>query len=217
MSGYSAAWSSAFDWGSKGPEFKSPYPDHFFLPWFQGKKNMKPEKASLHGSTEPLHTVQPCFIRRQACFIKRLFRWSSSISFRYEAFAFRKYEAQASEDACIIRNFSDDPTPVDLTGFFCFKSLAWSDICIENTRKTRVFFRFKFSVWRIERTGERHKAAKILRFAVCGDTAFMLKIGWFFAFQVEKNKSPTIFLWIKTLRSLCPRLFYLNTFGLNQQ
>ena len=30
-SGYSAAWSSAFDWGSKGPEFKSPYPDHFFL------------------------------------------------------------------------------------------------------------------------------------------------------------------------------------------
>ena len=29
-SGYSAAWSSAFDWGSKGPEFKSPYPDHFF-------------------------------------------------------------------------------------------------------------------------------------------------------------------------------------------
>ena len=29
-SGYSAAWSSAFDWGSKGPEFESPYPDHFF-------------------------------------------------------------------------------------------------------------------------------------------------------------------------------------------
>ena len=49
-SGYSAAWSSAFDWGSKGPEFKSPYPDHFFCPQqnsklhsfefflFQGKK-----------------------------------------------------------------------------------------------------------------------------------------------------------------------------------
>ena len=29
-SGYSAAWSSAFDWGSKGREFKSLYPDHFF-------------------------------------------------------------------------------------------------------------------------------------------------------------------------------------------
>ncbi len=29
-SGYSAAWFSAFDWGSKGPEFESPYPDHFF-------------------------------------------------------------------------------------------------------------------------------------------------------------------------------------------
>ena len=39
------------------------------------------------------------------------------------------------------------------------------------------FFRFKFSVWRIERTGECHKAAKILRFAFSGDTAFMLKNG----------------------------------------
>lgn len=28
-SGYSAVWSSAFDWGSKGREFKSLYPDHF--------------------------------------------------------------------------------------------------------------------------------------------------------------------------------------------
>ena len=36
-SGYSAAWSSAFDWGSKGPEFKSPYPDHFFCPNGQKK------------------------------------------------------------------------------------------------------------------------------------------------------------------------------------
>ena len=43
-------------------------------------------------------------------------------------------------------------------------------------QKTRVFFRFKFSVWRIERTGERHKTAQILRFAFPGDTAFMLKI-----------------------------------------
>ena len=100
---------------------------------------------------------------------------------------------------------------------FCFNSLIYNDLCIENTRKTRVFFRFKFSVWRIWRTRERHKAAKILRLGFPGDTAFMLKIGWFFAFQVEKNKSPTIFLWIKTLRSLCPWLFYLNTFVLNQQ
>ena len=56
----------------------------------------------------------------QVRFIKRLFRWSSSISFRCEAFAFRKYEAQASEDACMIRNFSDNPTPVNPTGFFVF-------------------------------------------------------------------------------------------------
>ena len=31
ISGYSAVWSSAFDWGSKGREFKSLYPDHFKL------------------------------------------------------------------------------------------------------------------------------------------------------------------------------------------
>ena len=30
-SGYSAAWFSAFDWGSKGREFESLYPDHFFV------------------------------------------------------------------------------------------------------------------------------------------------------------------------------------------
>ena len=66
-SGYSAAWSSAFDWGSKGPEFKSPYPDHFFCLDSKAKKNMKPAKASLHGT-------QCRFIRRQACFIKTPFQ-----------------------------------------------------------------------------------------------------------------------------------------------
>ena len=44
MSGYSAAWSSAFDWGSKGREFESLYPDHFFC------KKMVNEDASLHFS-----------------------------------------------------------------------------------------------------------------------------------------------------------------------
>ena len=29
-SGYSAAWFSAFVWGTKGREFESRYPDHFF-------------------------------------------------------------------------------------------------------------------------------------------------------------------------------------------
>ena len=72
-SGYSAAWSSAFDWGSKGREFESLYPDHFFAQ-IPGKKNMKPAKASLHGSTEPLHAPQVRFIRRQACFINLPFQ-----------------------------------------------------------------------------------------------------------------------------------------------
>ena len=44
-SGYSAAWFSAFDWGSKGPEFESPYPDHFFAP--NGQKTWS-RQASLH-------------------------------------------------------------------------------------------------------------------------------------------------------------------------
>ena len=60
MSGYSAAWSSAFDWGSKGREFKSLYPDHFFAQ-IPGKK-MVNEDASLHftepsGSTSHLHAA----------------------------------------------------------------------------------------------------------------------------------------------------------------
>ena len=77
-----------------------------------------------------------------------------------------------------------DPGPCH---HFYFNSLIYNDLCIENTQKTRVFFRFKFSVWRIWRTGGRHKATKILRFALFGDTAFMLKIDWFFAFQVKKK------------------------------
>ena len=70
---------------------------------------------------------------------------------------------------------------------FCFKALIYNDLCIEKTRKARVFFRFKVSVWRIRRTTDHHKAAEILRFAFSGDTAFMLKIGRFFAFQVKKK------------------------------
>ena len=65
------------------------------------------------------------------------------------------------------------------------------DFFINLHPKNSGVFRFKFSVWRIERTGERHKAAQILRFTLFGDTAFMLKIGWFFAFQVKKiNPRP---------------------------
>ena len=67
-SGYSAAWSSAFDWGSKGPEFKSPYPDHFFCLDSKAKKHeavrlrfMYRRCASWHNV--PLHTAQPCFIK----------------------------------------------------------------------------------------------------------------------------------------------------------
>ena len=37
---------------------------HFFLPKF-GQKKMKPEKALLRGSTEPLHTAHPCFMHRR--------------------------------------------------------------------------------------------------------------------------------------------------------
>ena len=37
-SGYSAAWFSAFVWGTKGREFESRYPDHFFAQ-ISGKKH----------------------------------------------------------------------------------------------------------------------------------------------------------------------------------
>ena len=68
-SGYSAAWSSAFDWGSKGPEFKSPYPDHFFLQ----KNGQRRRKSSLHAATAALHSKTKFFFasspysRRLAC------------------------------------------------------------------------------------------------------------------------------------------------------
>ena len=58
---------------------------------------------------------------------------------------------------------------------FCFKSLIYNDLCIESTRKIGCFFVLKFSVWRIWRTGESNKTAEILRFALSGDTPFMLK------------------------------------------
>ena len=45
-SGYSAAWSSAFDWGSKGREFESLYPDHFFA--LMGKKNEAVRLRFMH-------------------------------------------------------------------------------------------------------------------------------------------------------------------------
>ena len=38
-SGYSAAWSSAFDWGSKGREFESHHSDHFFCLDSKAKKH----------------------------------------------------------------------------------------------------------------------------------------------------------------------------------
>ena len=77
-SGYSAAWFSAFVWGTKGREFESRYPDHFFCPEAQnsgfelfsfGQKKheavrlrfMQRRCASWHNV--PLHTAQPCFIK----------------------------------------------------------------------------------------------------------------------------------------------------------
>ena len=46
----------------------------------------------------------------------------------------------------------------------------------DNPRQSnRLAFCFKFSVWRIRKTTDHHKAAKILRFAFPGDTAFTLK------------------------------------------
>ena len=61
QSGYSAAWFSAFVWGTKGREFESRYPDHFFA-LIPRQKNMKPEKALLHGT-------QCRFMQRELRFI----------------------------------------------------------------------------------------------------------------------------------------------------
>ena len=86
MSGYSAAWSSAFDWGSKGREFESLYPDHFFCLDSKAKKH-EAWKGFASWHAVPLHTAQPCFMHRRCASYIRLFRWNSYISFRYEAFS----------------------------------------------------------------------------------------------------------------------------------
>ena len=70
---------------------------------------MKPEKALLHTAQAVLHILRlaaKCFIRRQECFITPPFQMKhcSAFATQYEAFAFRKYEAQAAEAACIIWN-----------------------------------------------------------------------------------------------------------------
>ena len=67
---------------------------------------------------------------------------------------------------------------------------------------------------------ERENAIKQPKFSVLpflGTPRLCSKSADFSLFKWRKNKSPTIFLWIKTPWSLCPRPFYLNTFVLNQQ
>ena len=54
---------SASGCGPEGRRFKSGLPPHFFCQNF-GKKNMKPEKASLHGT-------QCRFMQRKLRFIRR--------------------------------------------------------------------------------------------------------------------------------------------------
>ena len=57
----------------------------------------------------------------------------------------------------------------------------------EYASQTDWLFCFNSPFGELRELGERHKAAKILRLGFSGDTAFMLKIGRFFAFQVEKK------------------------------
>ena len=78
----------------------------FFLPKWAKKYEAWKGFASWHALSAvalakvevPLHTAQPCFMHRRCASYIRLFRWSSSILFRYEAL-FRsapQYEAFAS-------------------------------------------------------------------------------------------------------------------------
>ena len=70
-----------------------------------------------------------------------------------------------------------------------------------------------------EEFGERENAIKQPKFSVWGfpgTPRLCSKSVDFSLFKWRKNKSPTIFLWIKTHRSSCPRPFYLNTFILIQ-
>ena len=85
-----------------------------------------------------------CFIRRQACFINQPFQMKHCFTI------VPQYEASSA----LLPIWS-----VPIGSFFEIIYASHHDW----------LFRFKFSVLRIERTGERHKTAKILRFAFSGE------------------------------------------------
>ena len=103
-----------------------------FFAFFSKAKKMKPEKASLHGTQcrfiyfdawrAKLASTKCASYGKAVLHNIAFFRWSSSTLFRYEAFAVRKYEAQASCAACIKRNYLINHQPVKPTGFFVFCS-----------------------------------------------------------------------------------------------
>ena len=63
----------------------SPFYHPIFLPGIRAKKHEACQGFASCRCQAALHAPKVRFIRRQACFIKRLFRWSSFIPFRYEA------------------------------------------------------------------------------------------------------------------------------------
>ena len=94
--------------GPGGRGFESLHSPHFFCLEIKAKKHEAWKGFASYRCQAVLHNPKDCFILLCAwhaggvqdtkCFIKRLFRWSSSISFRYEAvFRFTpQYEAFAS-------------------------------------------------------------------------------------------------------------------------
>ena len=94
-SGYSAAWFSAFDWGSKGREFESLYPDHFFCFFY-------PYCLKISLSQKRRSGVANFVCRRLAFLLFRAFQ--ALTPGRAERF-FRQLPRSTSPSACSARLF----------------------------------------------------------------------------------------------------------------
>ena len=102
------------------------------------------------------------------------------------------------------------------SSIFCSNSLIYNDLCMEIARKIGCFFVLNSPFGELR---ERENAIKQPKFSVLrfpGTRRLCSKSIDFSLFKWRKNKSSRIFAQIKTPRSSCPLLFYLNTFVLNQ-
>ena len=165
----------AMDWKSMCPRFDPGSGHHFFAFFLKAKKHEAWKgfrfmaRSAASCTDGALHTAKPCFI--------------------IQPFQMKQLHFVPQWSICCSQIWSTS----------VLRRLYNMELCWGWVARNYDFF-CKTDNLKSPHSGglKNAKIPQILRLGFSGDTAFMLKIHWFFAFQVEKNKSPTIFLWIKT-------------------